>query len=108
MTFNKEYKEEVFSVLQFNPNAEKVMKALEEDDDLTLRFLFEVVLDELEGQLAPRILVDWGEACIWNSQVNYWFSMNKIYAELMDRIIEEIPDDLVHHSWNSSDTEEED
>ena len=107
MKFTTEYKEEVFKVLQFNPQIERVMKALEEEDDLSLRFLFEVVLDELQDQLRPRILQDWGEACVWNSQVNYWFSLNKIYAELMDRIIEEIPDDLVHHSWNASDTEEE-
>jgi len=92
MQFTKEYKEEVFEVLQFNPYCERVFKALEKEDDLSLRCLFEMILDELEQSLRPRILEDWGEALTWNSRVNYWFSMNKIYAELMDRIIEEIPD----------------
>ena len=92
MVFTTEYKQQAFDVLQHNQYCGKIMEALEKNDTVSYRFLIEVIIDDLELNLRPRILIDWGEALVWNSQVNYWFSLNKLYAEFMDEFINEIPD----------------
>lgn len=103
MEFKQEYKGKVFEALQHNAYIEKIMQALEANDGLAIRFYFEVILDELESNLAPRIIQDDGDRLIWNSIVTYWFTMNSLYSEFMDEYTSEIPDTRVLQTKSDED-----
>ena len=92
MEFKQEYKQKIFEVLQHNQYIENIMKAVEANDLVSTRFYLEVILDELEVNLKPRIIVDDGDRLLWNSIVNYWFQMNYLYSIFMEEYMEEYPE----------------
>ena len=89
MKFTLEYKQQCFNVFQYSGNYEKISSALENNDDLTFRFLIEDYLDDLERILKPRVLKE-DEHLIWNSQVEQYNRAYKLYSEFMEEVISEI------------------
>lgn len=90
MIFTQEFKNKCFKVLQFSTSIQSIMKALETNDSLQVRYYLEEYLDKLNEQLKPRILEDWGSALIYNSVVSQYKACNALYTEFMDLYSQEI------------------
>lgn len=90
MEFTPDFKLRVYEILKNHPNIHDIMKALEENDDLSFRFLLDVVMDTIEVALRPRIIIDVGDMELWNGQVRYWLEVNSIYSELLENINSEL------------------
>ena len=90
MTFKQEYKNECFRILQHSTNIELIMKTLEENNSLVFRMYLEEYIDELQKNLTPRILTDWGDALIYNSIVNQYYEVNKLYSTFMIEYLQEV------------------
>lgn len=90
MEFQQHFKEEVFKTFQYENNIEKLMDSLEKNDFVAFRFLIEIILDKIDENLKPRIIIDDGDRLVWNSIFNYWLQANRVYADFMDQYLEEL------------------
>lgn len=89
MIFSGEYKQKVYNCLWNYQGINTLMRYLEDNDDLSVRFMLEFILDSQKTLLDPHE-IDEGDLGVYNGQVRYYQEIQSIYSEFMEELTKEI------------------
>ena len=89
MIFSAEYKQKVYNCLWNYEGINTLMRYLEDNDDVSVRFILEFILDSQETLLKPHE-IDEEDLGVYNGQVRYYQEIQNIYSEFMEQLTKEI------------------
>ena len=89
MIFSAEYKQKVYNCLWNYEGINTLMRYLEDNDDIYVRFMLEFILDSQETLLNPHE-IDEEDLGVYNGQVRYYQEIQSIYSEFMEKLTTEM------------------